>query len=103
MSYKSCMSEIPEIDIDYVAKLARLELSVEEKEELSDQLTDILGYFDKLNAINVENIEPMAHAHPIFNTWRKSDEVGEAYDPKFLMQMAPEQRDNQVVVPKVVE
>ena len=54
-------------------------------------------------AINVENIEPMAHAHPIFNTWRKSDEVGEAYDPKFLMQMAPEQRDNQVVVPKVVE
>ena len=97
------MSKTPEIDIDYVANLARLELSSEEKEKLGAQLQDILGYFEKLNSVNVENVEPMAHAHSVFNVWREGDEPGQTYDPEVLMQMAPEQRENQVVVPKVVE
>ena len=49
------------INIDYVAKLARLELSDDDKAKLSSQLKDILVYFDKLNSVNVEGIEPMAH------------------------------------------
>lgn len=97
------MAEITEIDIDYVANLARLELSGEEKKKLGDQLKDILGYFEKLNSVDVENVEPMAHAHPVFNVWREGDEPGETYSLQALMQMAPEQRENQVVVPKVVE
>ena len=103
MSYKADMFKTPEIDIDYVAKLARLELSDKEKEKLGAQLQDILGYFDKLNSVDVENVEPMAHAYSVFNVWRDSDEPGGTYSPDVLMQMAPEQRDNQVVVPKVVE
>jgi Asp-tRNA(Asn)/Glu-tRNA(Gln) amidotransferase C subunit len=45
----------------------------------------------------------MAHAHRIFNAWREGDEPGPTYAPEVLLNMAPEQRDNQVVVPKVVE
>ena len=97
------MTEIPEIDIDYVANLARLELSEKEKEKLGDQLKDILGYFEKLKAIDVDGVEPMAHAHHVFNVWREGDEPGETYSPEVLTEMAPEQRENQVVVPKVVE
>ena len=97
------MSKTPEIDIDYVANLARLELSDKEKEKLGAQLKDILGYFNKLNSVDVENVEPMAHAHPVFNIWREGDERGTTYSPEILMQMAPEHRENQVVVPKVVE
>ena len=97
------MSKTPEIDIDYVANLARLELSDKEKEKLGAQLKDILGYFDKLSSVDVENVEPMAHAHPVFNIWREGDEPGTTYSPEVLMQMAPEHRENQVVVPKVVE
>ena len=97
------MSKTPEIDIDYVANLARLELSNEEKKKLGAQLNDILGYFEKLNTVDVEDVEPMAHAHPVFNVWREGDESGETYSPEVLMQMAPEQRENQIVVPKVVE
>lgn len=97
------MSETPHIDIDYVANLARMELSEEEKAKLGGQLDDILGYFDKLNAVDVEGVEPMAHAHKVFNVWREGDEPGESYDSEVLTKMAPEQRDNQVVVPKVVE
>ena len=97
------MSETPHIDIDYVANLARLDLSDDEKSKLGTQLDDILGYFDKLNAVDVAGVEPMAHAHRVFNVWREGDEPGPTYAPEVLLNMAPEQRDNQVVVPKVVE
>ncbi len=93
----------PHIDIDYVANLARLDMSDEQKAKLGSQLDDILGYFDKLNAVDVEGVEPMAHAHRVFNVWREGDEPGETYAPEVLTSRAPEQRDNQVVVPKVVE
>jgi aspartyl-tRNA(Asn)/glutamyl-tRNA(Gln) amidotransferase subunit C len=97
------MSETPHIDIDYVAKLARLDMSADEKAKLGSQLDDILGYFEKLNAVDVDGVEPMAHAHRVANVWREGDEPGQTYSPEVLIQMAPEQRDNQVVVPKVVE
>lgn len=97
------MSETPPIDIDYVANLARLDMSADEKAKLGSQLNDILGYFEKLNAVDVDGVEPMAHARPVFNVWREGDEPSATYDPEVLTQMAPEQRDNQVVVPKVVE
>ena len=97
------MSETPQINIDYVANLARLDLGEEEKAKLGDQLNDILGYFEKLNAVDVEGVEPMAHAHRVSNVWREGDEPGETYRPEVLTKMAPESRDNEVVVPKVVE
>ncbi len=97
------MSETPHIDIDYVANLARIELTDEEKAKLGSQLDDILGYFDKLNAVDVSGVEPMAHAHAVTNVWREGDQPGPVFDPEVLMQMAPESRENQVVVPKVVE
>lgn len=97
------MSETPHIDIDYVAHLARIELSAEDKAKLGSQLDDILGYFDKLNAVDVSGIDPMAHAHAVTNIWREGDQPGPVLSPEVLIQMAPESRDNQVVVPKVVE
>ena len=97
------MSETPHIDIVYVANLARIELSEEEKAKLGGQLDDILGYFEKLNAVDVSGVEPMAHARPVFNVWRQGDEAGPTYSPEVLKKMAPEFRENQVVVPKVVE
>ena len=97
------MSEIPQIDIDYVAKLARLDMTEEEKSKLGSQLDDILGYFDKLKSVDVEGVEPMAHAHRVTNVWREGDQSEETYSPEVLTNMAPDHRDNQVVVPKVVE
>ncbi|MFU8847213.1 MAG: Asp-tRNA(Asn)/Glu-tRNA(Gln) amidotransferase subunit GatC [Opitutales bacterium] len=97
------MSETPHINIDYVANLARIELTGEEKAKLGSQLDDILGYFEKLNAVDVDGVEPMAHAHAVTNVWREGDAPGSVFDPEVLIKMAPESRDNQVVVPKVVE
>ena len=97
------MSEQPHIDIDYVADLARIELTDKEKSTLSAQLDQILDHFEKLSAVDVDGIEPMAHTQNIYNVWRTGDAPGAPLKAETLVEMAPEQRDNQVVVPKVVE
>ncbi|MEM8549208.1 MAG: Asp-tRNA(Asn)/Glu-tRNA(Gln) amidotransferase subunit GatC [Verrucomicrobiota bacterium] len=90
------------IDIDYVAKLARIDLSDEEKATFTNQLGDILSYVEKLNAVDVSGVEPMAHAFPLENVL-DADEPHEPLPVKDVLRNAPAQRDNQIVVPKVVE
>ena len=71
------MSETPQIDIDYVANLARIEVTDADKARLGGQLKeDILGHFEKLNAVDVDGVEPMAHARPVYNVWREGDAAG---------------------------
>lgn len=96
------MANSPEINIDYVAKLARIELTAEEKEKYSQQLGQILGYFQKLSEIDVSNVEPSAHAHAIYNVWREDIE-GTPMNVDDALMNAPAKRDNQIVVPKVVD
>ncbi len=90
------------INIDYVAKLARIELTPEEREKYSAQLVQILNYFEKLSAIDVSDVEPSAHAHAMFNVWRQ-DIATEPMSPQDALLNAPKQRENQIVVPKVVD
>lgn len=96
------MANTGEIDIEYVARLARIELTEAEKEMYSKQLGQILGYFKKLSEIDVSNVEPSAHAHAIYNVWR-DDVEGEAMSVEDALMNASAKRDNQIVVPKVVD
>lgn len=96
------MANSPEINIDYVAKLARIELTSEEKEKYSQQLGQILGYFQKLSEIDVSDVEPSAHAHAIYNVWRE-DVEGTPMNVDDALMNAPAKRDNQIVVPKIVD
>ena len=95
--------EKAKIDIDYVANLAKVKLTQNEKEKLSIQLNDILVYFEHLNSANLDNIQPMAHAHKVKNVWREGDSAGITLSKNTLEAMAPQMRDGQVVVPKVVD
>ena len=90
------------IDIDYVANLARIELTDAEREKFSAQLGDVLKHFAKLNSVNVDGVEPTAHAFPVFNVL-DDDEAEAGFTPEDALRNAPKQRENQVVVPKVVE
>ena len=96
------MSETPHIDIDKVADLARIALGEEEKAKFSSQLDSILGYIEKLNELDTDNVEPMAHPHSVENVWRE-----DAAEPEMpveeALKNAPKQRQNMIVVPKVVE
>ena len=90
------------IDIDYVANLARITLTEEEKSLFTEQLGDILKYMEKLQSVDVTDVEPMAHAFSVYNVWRE-DEPQPSLSPEDALQNAPAQRDRQIVVPKVVE
>ena len=52
--------KISEADVDYVAKLANLEVAADEKKELADQLNRIVEYMDQLNGLDTENVAPTA-------------------------------------------
>ncbi len=93
---------MPEMDINYVAHLARLELTDAEKQKIAAQLKDILAYVEKLNELDVSNVEPTAHAIPLANVWRK-DEVRPSIDRDRVLRNAPEQARDLFIVPKIIE
>ncbi len=91
-----------DLNLDYVANLARLALSGEEKAQFAGQLADILGYVEKLKQVDVTGVEPMAHASPVYNVW-EADVVRPGLPVEVALGNAPVQRHNLIVVPKVVE
>jgi aspartyl-tRNA(Asn)/glutamyl-tRNA(Gln) amidotransferase subunit C len=96
------MNPTSDINIEYVANLARIALTAAEKERFSQQLGDILHYVEKLKQVDVTGVEPMAHASPVFNVWAE-DAVRPGLTAEAALQNAPVQRDHLVVMPKVVE
>ena len=90
------------IDVKYVAHLARMHLSAAEVAHLQPQLEQIVGYVRQLDELNVEGIEPTAHAIPVQNVFR-ADEVRPCLDHAAVMQNAPQAREGQFIVPKIIE
>ena len=93
---------MPEMDINHVAHLARLELSDEEKAQLSAQLAGILSYVAKLSEVDVTGVEPTTHAIPLSNVLRK-DEVRPSIERERILANAPETARDLFIVPKIVE
>jgi len=91
-----------EIDVKYVAHLARLALTPEEEQKLGAQLGHILGYIEKLRELDVTNVEPTAHAVPMVNVTR-ADEVQPSLPPGEALRNAPRQANGLFIVPKIVE
>ena len=92
----------PEIDIKYVAHLARLHLTPDEEKKLGAQLGGILGYIEKLKELDVTNVEPTAHAVPLVNVTRP-DEVRPSLPHDDALRNAPAQANGLFMVPKIVE
>ena len=91
-----------EIDIKYVAHLARLALTPEEEEKFGAQLGTVLGYVEKLKEVDVSGIEPMAHAVPLVNVTRP-DEVRPSMSNEAALRNAPAQANGLFMVPRIVE
>jgi aspartyl-tRNA(Asn)/glutamyl-tRNA(Gln) amidotransferase subunit C len=90
------------MDIGYVAHLARLQLTEAEAARFSAQVKDILKYIEKLNELDVTNVEPTAHALPLTNVLRK-DEVQPSIESADVLRNAPQQARGLFIVPKIVE
>lgn len=91
-----------EIDVKYVAHLARLTLSAEEEQKLSSQLGNILDYIEKLKEADVAGVEPTAHAFPLVNVTRP-DETRPSMASEEALRNAPATAGGLFIVPKIVE
>lgn len=91
-----------EIDVKYVAHLARISLSPQEEAQLSTQLGNILGYIEKLKEADVSGVEPTAHAFPLVNVTRP-DEVRPSLPNEDALRNAPAPAGGLFIVPKIVE
>ena len=94
--------DMGQIDVAYVANLARMSLTEEETLEFQGQLQDIVGYVQKLNEVDLSDVEPTAHAVPIQNVFR-ADESRPGLDRDDVLRNAPATVHGQSLVPKIVE
>ncbi|MBQ3143213.1 MAG: Asp-tRNA(Asn)/Glu-tRNA(Gln) amidotransferase subunit GatC [Akkermansia sp.] len=90
------------IDVAYIAKLAKVELTAEETERFSGDLNQVLAYVQQLEKWDTSAVEPMYHPLPVFDALRP-EIPGESLSNEAAMANAPQQEDGQVRVPKVVE
>ncbi|MFL6513601.1 MAG: Asp-tRNA(Asn)/Glu-tRNA(Gln) amidotransferase subunit GatC [Chthoniobacterales bacterium] len=96
------MSASEEIDVGYVAQLARMNLTAPEKELFQKQLSDVLHYIEKLREVDVSQVEATTHAIPVFNVFRE-DKPRDWFTAEEALSNAPRQANNLFIVPKVVE
>lgn len=88
--------------IEYVGILAKLELSEDEKEQAKEDMGRMLDYFDKLNELDTEGVEPMSHAFPVQNVFRE-DVVVNGDDRDNMLANAPEKKEGTYMVPKTFD
>jgi aspartyl-tRNA(Asn)/glutamyl-tRNA(Gln) amidotransferase subunit C len=97
------MSEANEgMDVGYVAHLARINLTAEETTLFQGQLNQVLHYVEQLNELDVSQVEPTAHAFPVYNVLRK-DEVGQSLNHDDVISNAPSATDGEIRVPKIID
>jgi aspartyl-tRNA(Asn)/glutamyl-tRNA(Gln) amidotransferase subunit C len=89
-------------DVEYVARLARLELSTAETNLFAGQMDAILGYAEKLNELDTTDIRPTSHAVPMENAFRE-DAVLSSIGVGKALANAPDRVESFYRVPKVIE
>ncbi len=94
--------KITKEQVEHVANLARLNLTDEEKEQMTKDMEAIIEFADQINGLDIENVAPTAHIIPINNVFRV-DEVVPSMERDLLLSNAPNQENGCFSVPKVVE
>lgn len=92
---------ISESDVRHVALLARLALSDEQVTSLATELSSILGHVDELKALDLEGVQPTAHALEVTNSMRP-DVVKPGLNRELALLNAPESEAGAFVIPAIV-
>jgi len=90
------------MDIEKVARLARLELSEEEREAFRRQLGKILEYMEQLNQVDTSEVEPTSHTLSVFNVFRE-DEIRDSSSQEEVLGIAPEEEEGHFRVPRIID
>ena len=96
------MTGTSDLDVAYVARLARINLTADEAKIFQRQLDDVLKYVEKLRQVDVTGVDVAAHVLPVFNVFR-ADTPRDWFTAGQALSNAPRQASGLFIVPKVVE
>lgn len=88
--------------VDHVARLARLDLSDAERERMQTELSHILEHVERIQALDLDGIEPTSHAIRLTNVMRR-DEVRESLSQSEALSNAPDAADGGFKVRRILE
>ena len=88
-------------DVEYLANLAKLELSEEEKRRFQKELDNIIEYIDQLNELDTEDVPVTSHVTLLQNALRE-DKILPSLSPDEALANAPEKKDGFFRVPRVI-
>lgn len=81
-------------EVQKIAQLARIKITDEEAEKYSKELSDILGFVEKLNEIDTDNVEPIAHITGAKNVVREDKVIEASEETKDgIINNFPEKKD----------
>ncbi len=95
------MMKITQKDVEHVAMLARLSINENELEVFTQQLNNILDYFEKIKKLDTSAVEPSTHAININNVFR-DDRTGQSLALDAVIENSPERKDGFFKVPKII-
>jgi aspartyl-tRNA(Asn)/glutamyl-tRNA(Gln) amidotransferase subunit C len=89
-------------DVAHVARLARLDLTVEEQERFAEQLGAVLAHAADVEALDTAGVPPTAHPLPLRNVFR-DDVVRSSLDREEVLAQAPEAEAGRFRVPRIMD
>lgn len=89
-------------EVEHIALLSRLKLTDEERERMTTQLNDIIGFFEQLGELDTTDVEPTSHVIPMSNVLRE-DKVRPSLPVEEVLENAPDRAGDTFRVPRVVE
>ena len=93
---------ITRADVDKIAKLAKLDLSEDERKKFTSQLSDIVSYVEKLSELDTEDVKPLAHVNDLTNVSRE-DSPRPSMEEKDVFKNSPQHDKEYFLVPKVLK
>lgn len=96
------MTQITRDDVQHLAQLSSLLLDEAEIDRLQTDIQAIIGYIEQLSELDTEGVEPSYQVTDLENIWRDDVVTDDGVTRKDMLDLAAEQQDNQVKVPKVL-
>lgn len=89
-------------DVEKIAHLARLDVSEADVDEVTRRITDILNLIDQMQAVDTDDVEPLAHPLDVVQRLR-ADNITESNQRESLQKLAPNCDAGLYLVPRVIE
>lgn len=96
------MSKVTLEDIKKISRLARIEVAPENRESIAQQVGGIIGWVEKLNEVNTDNVEPLTNVSESFLRLNK-DEITDGNIAEDILKNSNQAKYGYFAVPKVIE